>query len=210
MIKKIIASILAGVAISIGATIYLVLAPINKIAGASLFAVGILMVMEFKFLLFTGYVPTQRESQSWKDYFINSALVFLGNTAGALLAALALRLTRLKDSILPICENICEIKINDNLLSVFILAIFCGIIIGAIVKADNYKKQVLYVVMMIAVFILASFEHVVANAFYLSFTFDLFTLDGILFMIINMLGNFVGGFAFSYVGKIAPKKEDIE
>lgn len=210
MIKKIIASLLAGMAISIGATIYLVLAGTSKIVGASLFAVGIMMVMEFKFLLFTGYVPTQRETQTCKDYFINSGIVFLGNTVGALITALLLRLTRLTDAILPVCESVCATKLNDNLLSVFILAIFCGIIIAAIVKADNYKKQVLYVVMMIAVFILASFEHVVANAFYLSFTFDIFTLDGILFMLVNMLGNFVGGYAFSYVGKIAVNKQNIE
>ena len=88
MIKKIIASLLAGMAISIGATIYLVLAGTSKIVGASLFAVGIMMVMEFKFLLFTGYVPTQRENQSCKNYLINSGSVFLGNTVGALITAL--------------------------------------------------------------------------------------------------------------------------
>ena len=34
---------------------------------------------------------------------------------------------------------------NDNFLSLFILAIFCGFIIAMIVKADNYKQRVLYV-----------------------------------------------------------------
>lgn len=208
MIKKIIASVLAGIAISIGATIYILCS--NKIMGACLFAIGILMVMEFKFLLYTGYIPTQRETQTLKDYLINSTIVFFGNVLGAFFTAMLLRLTRLKESLLIGCENICAVKLGDNLLSIFILAIFCGIIIAAIVKADNLKKQVIYVIAMIAVFILSSFEHVVANAFYLSFTFDLFSLNGILFMLINVLGNFLGGFAFSYVGKIAINKQNIE
>ena len=47
----------------------------NKIAGALFFTIGILLVMEFKLLLYTGYVPTQREGQSFKDYIINSSFV---------------------------------------------------------------------------------------------------------------------------------------
>ena len=204
MIKKLIYSILAGVSISIGATIYLLCS--NKIVGAFLFAVGILMVMEFKFLLYTGYVPTNRENQKITDYLINSTFVFFGNLIGGGLTALLLSLTRLKDSLYQATSSLCETKLNDNLLSIFILSIFCGIIIAGIVKATNLKKQVIYVAMMIATFILCGFEHVVANSFYFAFSLQLFTFKGLLFMLVCLTGNFVGGLICSFVKSPEEKK----
>ena len=199
MVNKLVRSILAGVAISLGAVIYLLLMETNKIAGALFFAIGILLVMEFKLLLYTGYVPTQRENQSFLDYTINSTFVFVGNLIGGALTAGLLALTRLKDSLYAAALKVCEVKLNDNLLSIFILSIFCGIIIAGIVKATNLKHKVLYVAMMIATFILCGYEHVVANSFYFSFSLKLFTLEGLLFMLVCFLGNFVGGLICSFV-----------
>lgn len=204
MIKKLIYSILAGVSISIGAAIYLLCS--NKIVGAFLFAVGILMVMEFKFLLYTGYVPTNRENQKFTDYLINSTFVFFGNLIGGGITALLLSLTRLKDSLYQATLSLCETKLNDHLLSIFILSIFCGIIIAGIVKATNLKKQVIYVAMMIATFILCSFEHVVANSFYFAFSLKLFTFKGLLFMLVCLAGNFVGGLICSFIKSPEEKK----
>ena len=199
MINKLTKSILAGVAISLGAVIYLLLMNTNKIAGALFFTVGILMVMEFKLLLYTGYVPTQRKSQSFIDYLVNSTFVFIGNLIGGALTAGLLALTRLKDSLYTAAVAVCDVKLNDNLLSIFILSIFCGIIIAGIVKATNLKHKVLYVAMMIATFILCGYEHVVANSFYFSFSLKLFTLEGLLFMLVCLAGNFVGGLLCSFV-----------
>ena len=204
MIDKIIKSILAGVAIALGSIIYL-LCP-DKVAGAFLFSIGILLVMEYKLLLFTGYVPTQRTTQSIKEYFINSGIVFVGNVIGGAIAAVLIMQTRLKDTLWEATKAISEIKITDSHLSVFILAIFCGIIIAGIVKATNLKKQVLYVGMMIATFILCGYEHVVANAFYLTASKTILTGDGIIFMLVCMLGNFVGGALCSFVQ--SPNKND--
>ena len=205
MLNKLIKSILAGVSIAIGAVIYLLCS--NKIVGAFLFSVGILMVMEFKLLLYTGYVPTQREGQSFKDYIINSSFVFVGNLIGGAITAGLLALTRLKNDLWNATNKVCDVKLNDNLLSIFILSIFCGIIIAGIVKATNLKHRVLYVGMMIATFILCGYEHVVANSFYFSFSLKLFTFEGLLFMLVCFLGNFVGGIICSYVKN--PEKNDI-
>ena len=204
MLNKIVKSILAGVAISLGAVIYLLCT--DKIVGALLFSVGILMVMEFKLLLFTGYVPTQRETQSFSDYLKNSGIVFVGNLIGGALTAGLLALTRLQEKLYTATSNVCQIKLDDHLLSIFILSIFCGIIIAGIVKATNLKHRVLYVAMMIATFILCGYEHVVANSFYFSFSLKLFTLEGALLMLVCMLGNFVGGIICSFVKN--PEKND--
>lgn len=206
MINKLVKSILAGVSISIGATIYLLCA--NKIVGAFLFSIGILLVMEFKMLLYTGYVPTQRESQKFGDYIINSTFVFIGNLIGCAATALLLSLTRIKTDLSKAALNAVNTKLGTNFLgsdlitnivSVFILSIFCGIIIAGIVKATNLKHKVLYVAMMIATFILCGFEHVVANAFYFSLNCKILTLEGLIFMLVCFAGNFVGGLLCSYV-----------
>lgn len=199
MLNKLVKSILAGIAIALGGVIYLLLMETNKIAGALFFAVGILIVMEFKLLLYTGYVPTQRENQTFLDYTINSMFVFVGNLIGGALTAGLLSLTRLKNQLYAATLKVCEVKLNDNLLSIFILSVFCGIIIAGIVKATNLKHKVLYVAMMIATFILCGYEHVVANSFYFSFSLKLFTLEGLLFMLVCLLGNFVGGLICSFV-----------
>ena len=204
MVNKLVRSILAGVSIALGAVIYLLCS--NKIAGAFLFTIGILLVMEFKLLLYTGYVPTQRDSQSFKDYLINSSLVFVGNLIGGALTAGLLALTRLREQLYQATSAVCEVKLNDNLLSIFVLAIFCAIIIAGIVKATNLKHKVLYVGMMIATFILCGYEHVVANSFYFAFSLKLFTLEGVLFMLVCLAGNFVGGLLCSFVKN--PEKND--
>ena len=60
--------------------------------------------------------------------------------------------------------------------------------------------------MMIATFILCGYEHVVANSFYFSFSLKLFTFEGLLFMLVCLLGNFVGGLICSFVKN--PEKND--
>lgn len=208
MLSKLVKSILAGVAISIGGTIFLTLRATNNVMGALMFSVGILMVMEFKLLLYTGYVPTSRESQKFGNYLLNTTGVFIGNLLGAMITALLISLTTVGDKLFDVATAVCNAKLGENflgdgillnLLSVFVLSIFCGIIIAAIVKATNLKHKVLYVAFMIAVFILCGFEHVVADAFYFALSLQLYTLEGIVFMIICMLGNFVGGFICSFV-----------
>ena len=78
-----------------------------------------------------------------------------------------------------------------------------------IVRAKDFKKQVLYSLMMIAVFIISSFEHVVADAFYLAMSLKLFTWKGLLVLLMALLGNFVGGFLSSYIGEEKKVKEEI-
>lgn len=197
MLEKLIKSILAGVAIAIGGTIFLLCE--NKIVGALFFSVGILMVMEFKLLLYTGYVPTQRKNQKFLDYLLNSTFVFFGNLIGGAATAGLLALTRLRSTLYEKTVAICDVKVNDSIISVFILAMFCGFIIAGIVKATNLKHKVIYVAMMIATFILCGFEHVVANCLYVTSSLALFTFKGLLFMLVCLCGNFVGGLLCSFI-----------
>lgn len=208
LLKKLIYAMLAGIAISIGCIVFI--SCTNKIVGAMLFSVGILMVIEFKFLLFTGYVPNQRSKEPIGEYLINSLFVLVGNILGCMLVALLVYLTRIQDQIYQGALAISNTKVDDSPLSIFILAIFCGFIIAMIVRAKDFKKQVLYSLMMIAVFIISSFEHVVADAFYLTMSLKLFTWKGLLVLLMAMLGNFLGGYLSSFIGEEKKVAEEIK
>lgn len=212
-LEYVVRAIAAGFFIGLGA-VACVICSINgkPICGAAMFAVGILVVMEFKFLLFTGYVPTQRSTQRWEKYLLNCLAIWLLNAVGAIILGIMITNTRiftqatLLTSFKEYVNNMVSVKLNDSLFSVFFLSVLCGIVIALIVKAKTYKNSVLYTVLLIAVFIVCSYEHVVANSFYLFVTNKLFTGSGFSFFIVNMLGNFAGGFLFSFIDKINDNK----
>ena len=63
------------------------------------------------------------------------ALVWVGNLAGAEIAALLLRCTRVGDAMVEKAAGLVEIKADDSLLSLFIPGIFCNILIYLAVES---------------------------------------------------------------------------
>ena len=86
-----ISSILAGVMIGIGGSVFVSLASVSKIAGAILFAVGLFTVIVFRLHLYTGKICyAYTGSDKWYIRVSNLALILFGNTVGASLAGFAL------------------------------------------------------------------------------------------------------------------------
>ena len=92
-------------------------------------------------------------------------------------------------------REISMIKIQDDYLSIFILAIFCGILMYLAV--NNFKKgedniiKYLSIFICVVVFILCGFEHCVANMFYISVG-EAWSLKAIISMVVMILGNSIG------------------
>ena len=189
--KDFLLAILAGLSISIGCVAFL--ASGNKIVGSLFFVVGLFMVCNFNFNLFTGKVCYALENKP--IYIGKLAIIWIGNFAGAALAALLVRATRL-ENLIASAETIAQTKMNDNLLSLFVLGIFCNILI--FVAVHGYKTfehpfaKTLALVFGVSVFVLCGFEHCVADMFYFAFagTWS-WAMLGRLCMI--TLGNIVGG-----------------
>lgn len=198
----IIRSILAGVAISIGGIIYALLHDDYYIVSAALFSVGILLVLEFNLYLFTSYVPKNRVNFSFFKYSLNCLIVFLGNFVGCALTAVFMMGTRIYSTLDEVITHALEVKMSDTYLGLFLFSILCGIIIACISKAKTYKNNVLFIVILITTFIVCGFDHVVANSFYLIVTGEILSLSAIPFILINLLGNFVGGYIFSFIDYI--------
>ncbi|MCI6640174.1 MAG: formate/nitrite transporter family protein [Pygmaiobacter massiliensis] len=158
--------ILAGLLISVGGAVFLSCEV--RLAGCVFFSLGLITIITRGFYLFTGkagYALGQN-----LGYLGFLGVVWLGNFAGTALAALALRLTRVGPALAEKAFGLWQTKLSDSFVSLFFLAVFCGLLMYLAVdgykSADNQLVRVLLVVFCVAVFILCGFEHCVADMFY--------------------------------------------
>lgn len=195
----------SGLCIGIGGTVYLSVD--NSVIGGIFFSLGLLTILIFGFNLFTGkvgYIVTNKPS-----YLLEVFTVWLGNFAGTYLFALIIRGTRIFTKISEKCSAIVEVKQNDSYLSLFILGIFCGMLM--FIAVDTYKKNhkeqgflcCLVAIFCVVVFILSGYEHCIADMFYFALTGKV----GACFvpLIVITLGNALGGNLIP-IGQIISKK----
>lgn len=200
-------SILAGVCIAIGGTVFLSLE--NRVLGALLFSVGLFTVCTFGFNLFTGKVAYIFDNKP--SYTLWTVSVWAGNLIGAVLVGTLLRMTRL--GIVETAATISQVKLGDSLLSIFILAVFCNVLI--VIATESYKNnphpigKYLGIVFGIMVFILCGFEHCVANMFYFTVA-GAWSANTILYLLIMTLGNTVGAVLIPLCRKLQSAHKDAE
>lgn len=179
--------------IAIGGTVFLSIE--NKVIGASLFSIGLLGVLIYNLNLYTGKIGYLITNFNLK-YVKELAITIIGNFIGACSVGFILRYTRIYDNIYSKALILANTKLNDNLLSIFILSIFCGLLMYFAV--NGFKKQTdfgkyLVVYLGVAVFILCGFEHCIANMYYFSVA-DIWSLKTLGYTGIMVLGNSVGSF----------------
>ena len=99
----------------------------------------------------------------------------------------------------PLVEKvlgIVNVKLSDNFLSIFLLAIFCGMLM--FIAVDCYRNvqgstlKFIGVFVPVMVFILSGFEHVIANMYYFSLA-GAWSAHCVMSVIVMTLGNAVGG-----------------
>ena len=107
-------------------------------------------------------------------------------------------------------QGLCETKLSDSLLSIVILAVFCNLMIY--IAVENFKSnphtlgKYLAIFLGVMVFILAGFEHCVANMFYFSVA-NMWSLRTVLYLLVMTAGNAVGGMIPEMVRRVsAPQK----
>lgn len=182
--------IYAGMMIGIGGTVYLSIS--NSIIGAIFFSVGLLTICIYKMNLYTGMIGYIIENKL--NYIVTLLLTLIGNFIGTMITSLLVLNTRIAN-ISVRAKEISAIKINDNYLSIFILSIFCGMLMY--IAVNTFKKgkdsivRYLAIFICVIVFILSGFEHCIANMYYISLA-KLWSLKAVLSMLIMILGNSVG------------------
>lgn len=179
--------------IAIGGTVFLSIE--NKVIGASLFSIGLFGVLIYNLNLYTGKIGYLITNFNLK-YIKELIITLIGNFIGACSVGFILRYTRIYDEIYEKSLMLANTKLNDNILSIFILSIFCGLLMYYAV--NGFKKQTdfgkyLVVYLGVAVFILCGFEHCIANMYYFSVA-DIWSLKTLGYTGIMVLGNSLGSF----------------
>ena len=190
--RQLVSAILAGMLISMGGTVYL--SQSNPVVGSFLFAIGLYTIVVFQLHLFTGkigYTPFQKPI-----YIIELAITWFGNLLGTGLTALMVRNSRIGGPLVEKVMGVADVKLADNFLSIFLLAVFCGMLM--FIAVDCYRNvqgstlRFIGVFIPVMVFILSGFEHVVANMYYFSLA-GAWSAHCVMSIIVMTLGNAVGG-----------------
>lgn len=197
-LKLFLSALLAGVCIGLGGTVFLSLD--NKVIGAVCFAVGLFTICTQGLHLFTGKVCYVFEKDL--SYALDLIPIWVGNLAGTALLALAERATRIAPAISEKAAGLCETKLGDSLGSVFLLAVFCNLLIYIAVNGFNKNPHELgkYLALLfgVVVFILSGFEHCVANMYYFSIA-GMWSGKTLLYLLVMTAGNAVGGVIFPVI-----------
>ncbi|MBQ9981253.1 MAG: formate/nitrite transporter family protein [Oscillospiraceae bacterium] len=196
----------AGVIIGVGGIVYTVVE--NKYLGAVLFSLGLFTIMQFEFALYTGkvgYIPDKKRS-----YIIEVLVTLIGNITGTAFTAFLILQTRLGNDIAEKTTEIMNSKINDTLISKLILGFFCGMLMYIAVENNRLSRSkdfdlsaVFGTVFPVTVFILCSFNHSIADCFYM-FASGV-SVSGILYILTVALGNAVGGMFITLINKLSGK-----
>lgn len=180
-------SVAAGLFVAVGGCVYL--GSDNRYVGALLFSVALLSISYMGLYLYTGrigYIAIQHG----RDDVVTVLVTLLGNTVSALIAGLAAGY--MKPQFIEGAASLCRNKLEMSLGQVFIAAVFCGLLMYTAVELFKNGKTPLGIIYCIPAFILSGFEHSIADMFYV-FTARIFTAEAVLFLLVVVLGNSLGG-----------------
>ncbi|WDV45897.1 formate/nitrite transporter family protein [Clostridiaceae bacterium M8S5] len=183
-IKMILLGIFAGAFIGFGAHGYLVVtqslgkfdAGFAKFVGASVFPVGLMLVILAGAELFTGNntmtIALMSKKISLNKMLKNWILVYIGNFIGSVLLALIFSKTNLYAGLVG--DNIKAIataKVNLTLVECITRGILCNIVVVLAVWISTASTDVIGKIFTcwfpIMLFVLSGFEHSVANMFFI-------------------------------------------
>lgn len=185
MNRLIRSSILAGITIGIAGFGYLA---VGGLAGAVLFAFGLLTVVGYKLKLYTGTAGFVNKGE-----FVDLLVILLGNIVGCLLVGLLTRASNLE--LQAAAQKILEVRLQNGALRCGLLGIGCGFIMTTAVTFSR-EKNYLPLLFGVPLFIICGFTHCVADAFYyLSVPIDFLKvhfLEIIGVYVSIVLGNFIG------------------
>ena len=196
--KTYLSGILGGACIAFGGVAFLALE--SNVLGALFFTVGLFTICTLGLNLFTGKVcyVFQRD----RAYALNLPLIWLGNLTGTMAVGLLVQATRLSANLVARAQSVCQAKLTDGWLSLFLLGVLCNIFIYIAVEGFNQNPhqigKYLSLFFGVMVFILCGYEHCVADMFYFTVA-GVWSMDTLLRLLVITLGNAVGGVIFPLV-----------
>ncbi len=208
ILKNLAAGLMAGILIAIGGSVFLACygdgSLVNRTIGAVFFSVALLCICYKGYSLFTGkvgYIPEKHDA----DAFSVLLLGLVGNAIATILIGLALR--EAVPALGAPAELICTAKLTQVWWQTLVRGIFCGILMYLAVSIYRDKNSISAIFFCVPVFILAGFEHSIANMFYFGAA-GMVNLEMALYLAIVVVGNSIGGMLLPFLSMIgAPRKE---
>lgn len=199
-LNVLVKSILAGILISIGGFCYLKIVemgfPASKVVGAIFFSIGLIIICNFQFYLYTGkicYLFDGIKAKKSISTSLSLIIGLLGNFIGCYVVGFLLHVVTGDNALF---FNIANAKLADSFLELFIKGIFCGMLIYLAVEGFKSSKHDLgkYIILILCVsgFIICGFEHCVADMFYFSIA-CIWNVKSLIAILAIILGNTVGG-----------------
>ncbi|MCI9059647.1 MAG: formate/nitrite transporter family protein [Lachnospiraceae bacterium] len=181
-----IKSVYAGIMIGIGGIVYL--SAENRVTGSLLFSFGLLTIVTQGFCLYTGKIGFVKDLKE----LLHMPVIIIGNFIGTYLAAFLIKAAHLNiDS-----SELVNRKLNNDVLPVFILSVFCGVMMYLAIDNYNKSKNILFIIAPVMIFILSGFEHSIANMFYFNLA-GTYSLKSFCYLIVMLTGNGIGAKLFS-------------
>lgn len=203
-LSEFISGVLAGACIGLGGTACLCIE--NSVVGALFFCLGLFIILTHSLNLFTGKVCFALDEKP--RYILSLVLIYLGNLAGAAGLGALVRSTRIFAKVAERAEGICQGKLDDSFVSLFVLGILCNILIYVAVYGYRENKheigKYLALIFGVSAFVICGFEHCVANMFYFTVG-GAWGVDALICLLAVTLGNIVGGLSFPLIKKLIRK-----
>lgn len=231
--RLLILGAIAGIYVGLGAFGFIVISQtlgnidigLKKFAGAAIFPVGLMLVVFSGSELFTGNnlmtMALMDKKISLKGLVKNWSLVYLGNFIGSIaLAYLIYKSQLITGTVLDNTLSVGSAKTSISFQAAFIRGILCNILVVLAVwisaSAQDIISRIFSLWFPVMLFVLCSFEHSIANMFFIplakfaglnSTWLDIWTSN----LIPVTLGNIFGGAIIIpivyYIAYILPTKE---
>jgi formate/nitrite transporter FocA (FNT family) len=190
MIKTIRSSIFAGIYIGTAGFGFLaagIQSQYGALAGAILFALGLLSIVGYKLKLFTGTAGFIQKNEIGSLFTI-----LLGNIIGCLSVALLTSFSPMADAIQSAATNIMMTRLETGAIGCGMLAVGCGLLMTTAVHFAR-QKNIFPLLLAVPLFIVCGFPHCVADAFYyLTVPFNTWSAELLVIYLVTVLGNAIG------------------
>ena len=125
-------SVVAGLMIGIGCTVFLNMD--NSIVASFLFGLGLFTIINLELNLFTGKI-----GYICKENCAETLITLVGNGIGVNIMAFLMKQTRVGVRLVEKAGPIVETKLSDTYISLFLLAVCCGMLMY--IAVATFKKQ---------------------------------------------------------------------
>ena len=181
-------SILAGLLISLAGIVYLNCP--DKIVGSLLFSFGLISILILEVKLFTGVIGYVNSKRS----ILDSLLILVFNLVAAAIVGLIYR-----------CSSDAAASIAESKLLVFsetwwltgLKSIGCGAAIYLAVEGYKKSKSLIPVILGVMVFILAGWNHCIADCFYMAAGSS--SALAIPYLLVVIVGNSIGSLLIRFL-----------